>query len=41
MLKISTFNIQNDFDNYNKKKTLEIINYLKNNNIYILGLQEV
>ena len=41
MLKISTFNIQNDFDNYNKKKTLEIINYLKNNNIDILGLQEV
>lgn len=41
MLKISSFNIQNDFNKYNKNKTLEIINYLKNNKIDILGLQEV
>ncbi len=41
MLKISTFNIQNDYKFYNKNKSLEIIAFLKKNNIDILGLQEV
>ena len=41
MLRISSFNIQNNYNNYNINKTKEIINYLKNNNIDILGLQEV
>ena len=41
MLRISSFNIQNNYNNYNINKTKEIINYLKDNNIDILGLQEV
>ena len=41
MIRISTFNIQNDFKKYNKAKTEEIYNYLENNKIDILGLQEV
>ena len=41
MLTISSFNIQNDFKNYNEEKTKEIYNYLKQNKIDILGLQEV
>lgn len=40
-MKISTFNIQNDFKDYNKEKSIEIIKYLKNNKIDILGMQEV
>ena len=38
---ISTFNIKNDFNYYNKNKSLEIFNYLRNNKIDVLGLQEV
>ena len=41
MLRISSFNIHNNYRNYNINKTKEIINYLKKNNIDILGLQEV
>ena len=41
MLVISTFNIKNDYYKYNKEKTKDIINYLKNNQIDILNLQEV
>lgn len=41
MLRISTFNIQNDFSNYSKAKTVDIVNYLTKNKIDILGLQEV
>ena len=41
MLTISSFNIQNDFKNYNEEKTKGIYNYLKQNKIDILGLQEV
>lgn len=41
MLTISTFNIQNNFNNYNIEKTIEIINYLKKYKIDILNLQEV
>lgn len=41
MLTISTFNIQNNFNNYNIEKTKEIIEYLKANKIDILNLQEV
>lgn len=40
-MKISTFNIQNNFLIYKKDKANEIYNYLKNNNIDILGIQEV
>lgn len=40
-MKISTFNIRNDFRNYKKEKSNIIYNYLANNNIDILGLQEV
>ncbi len=38
---ISTFNIKNDFNYYNKNKSLEIFKYLRDNKIDILGLQEV
>lgn len=38
---ISTFNIQNDINHYKKSKTEEILKYLVNNKIDILGLQEV
>ena len=38
---ISTFNIQNDFKKYKKDKSKIIYNYLKDNNIDIIGLQEV
>ena len=38
---VSTFNIQNDFKKYKKDKSKLIFNYLKDNNIDILGLQEV
>jgi endonuclease/exonuclease/phosphatase family metal-dependent hydrolase len=41
MLTISTFNIQNDYQKDTDYKTNIIINYLKDNNIDILGLQEV
>ena len=41
MLKISTFNIQNDIKNYSIDKTNIIIKYLKDYNIDILNLQEV
>ena len=41
MLRISSFNIQNNYRKYNITKTEDIMNYLKNNNIDILGLQEV
>lgn len=41
MIRISSFNIKNDYKNYNLNKTKEIYNYLINNNIDILGLQEV
>ena len=38
---ISTFNIQNNSKDYNSNKAVEIYNYLINNKIDILGLQEV
>lgn len=38
---ISTFNIKNDFNYYNKNKSLEIFKYLRDNKIDVLGLQEV
>ena len=41
MLRISTFNIQNDFKNYNINKSNTIYNYIDKNNIDIIGLQEV
>lgn len=41
MLKISTFNIQNNFSKYIKSKSAEIIKYVEDNEIDILGLQEV
>lgn len=41
MLRISSFNIQNDFSKYNINKSKEIYNYLVQNKINILGLQEV
>lgn len=40
-MKISTFNIRNDFRHYKKEKARIIYNYLEENNIDILGLQEV
>ena len=40
-MRLSTFNIKNDFNYYNKNKALEISKYLKDNNIDVLGLQEV
>lgn len=41
MLRVSSFNIKNDYNKYNVSKTNEIYNYLVNNNIDILCLQEV
>lgn len=38
---ISTFNIQNNFRKYKKTKTKKIFDYLSNNQIDVLGLQEV
>ena len=38
---ISTFNIQNDYKNYKKNKSNEIVDYIKNNKIDIIGLQEL
>lgn len=38
---ISTFNIQNNYKNYDKIKSKQIYSYLKKNKIDILGLQEV
>ena len=38
---ISSFNIQNNINSYNKSKTEEIIKYLVSNNIDVLGLQEL
>lgn len=40
-MKISTFNIQNDYGKYDKSKSKQIYNYLKSNKIDVLGLQEV
>ena len=40
-MKICTFNIRNDYFDYKKEKSNIIYNYLKDNNIDILGLQEV
>lgn len=40
-MKISTFNIQNDYGKYDKRKSKQIYNYLKSNKIDVLGLQEV
>ena len=41
MIRISTFNIQNDFKKYEDNKTKDIYNYIRKNNIDIIGLQEV
>jgi len=41
MLVISTFNIQNDYKNYQIDKTHDIVDYIKKYQIDILGLQEV
>ena len=41
MLVISTFNIKNDYFKYKKDKTNTIINYLRDNNIDVLNLQEL
>ncbi len=41
MLKICTFNIQNNYDNYNLSKTKELFNFLIEKEIDILCLQEV
>lgn len=40
-MKISTFNIQNNYKSYDNCKTRDIYNYLKDNDIDILALQEV
>lgn len=40
-MKISTFNIQNDYKYYKEEKSKDIYNYLKNNDLDVLGLQEV
>ena len=40
-MKISTFNIQNNYKNYDKIKAKQIYNYMKKNKIDIFGLQEV
>lgn len=40
-MKISTFNIKNNYDDYDKTKSKKIYEYLKNKDIDILGLQEV
>lgn len=41
MLRISTFNIQNDFGKYDSQKTEKIFDYLVKNKIDILGVQEL
>ncbi len=41
MLKISTFNIQNDFKKYNISKAKAIKDYVLDNEIDVLGLQEL
>ena len=41
MITICTFNIQNDFKNYDITKSKEIVEFLKNKNIDIYSLQEV
>lgn len=41
MIRVATFNIQNDYRRYSKDKSLEILRYLNENKIDILGLQEV
>ena len=41
MIRISTFNIQNDFSKYTIEKTKKIYDYMIDNDIDILGLQEV
>lgn len=41
MLRISTFNIQNDFSSYSRTKAIDIVDYLIKNKIDVLGLQEV
>ena len=41
MLTISTFNIQNDINNFSHDKTEQIINYIKEYKIDVLNLQEV
>lgn len=41
MLKISTFNIQNDFNNYDISKSEMIKKYVLDNDLDILGLQEL
>lgn len=38
---VSSFNIQNNINEYSIDKTKEIVKFLENNNIDILGLQEV
>lgn len=41
MLTISTFNIKNNYNQYDKSKSLDINNYVLENNIDILCMQEV
>ena len=41
MIKISTFNIQNDFSTYSIEKTNILFDYLKSYQIDILGIQEM
>lgn len=41
MLTISTFNIKNNYNKYDKIKSSDIYNYVLNNNIDILCMQEV
>lgn len=41
MITICTFNIQNNFKNYNSTKSKQIIELLKNKNIDVYNLQEV
>ena len=41
MITICTFNIQNNFKNYNSTKSKQIIKLLKNKNIDVYNLQEV
>ena len=40
-MKISTFNVQNNYRSYKEDKSKDICDYLMNNEIDILGLQEV
>ena len=41
MITICTFNIQNNFKNYNSTKSKQIVKLLKNKNIDVYNLQEV